>query len=287
MIGYRYESASKSWPSKFLSSDSDLITMGIRPRHSYGTHFVLGEWSVHNRSASTVTAGVGGRIQSDLWRFYFWDDSEYAAGTVLTDDTTDAQDSGAGDVNLDTVGTNDDGFAIGCDAPFNIASLNVSQISDASTVWKVYYSIASAGTGFSSNFTEITNLHVAPSFGTGKTGEQLIWFDAPPDWHAVEPATAIINRHGRSNLQVLGYTAPRQYMLVVKSTTAPDATRGQITQAMLGHMVMSTENLQDNQTLTNIGGQEIHLPASCDAVCAAISASNVQNRVDMKWRYSG
>ena len=58
MHGYRYESASKSWPSKFLSSNSDLITMGVRPTNSYGTHFVVGEFSVHNRSGSTVTAGV-------------------------------------------------------------------------------------------------------------------------------------------------------------------------------------------------------------------------------------
>ncbi|MDH5666554.1 MAG: hypothetical protein OEY86_00905 [Nitrospira sp.] len=287
MHGYRYESASKSWPSKFLYSNSDLITMGVRPSNSYGTHFVIGEFSVHNRSGSTVTAGVGGRIQPSLWRFYFWDESEYAAGSALIDDTTDAQSTAAGDVNLDTVGTNNDGFAIGCDAPFNIVSLNVSQISDASTVWAVYYSVVSAGTGFSNNFTALTNLHVAPSFGTGKTGEQLIWFDAPPDWHRVTSSSAIINRHGRSDKQALGYSAPGEYLLVVKSTTAPDTTRGQITQAMLGNIVMTQANVLTNQTLTNIGGAEIHLPAACDAVCAAISTANVQNRCDMKWRYSG
>lgn len=285
MIGYRYESASKSWPGKFLTSHSDLLTMGPRPSNSYGTHFVLGEWSVHNRSGSTVTAGIGGRIQSSLWRWYFWDDSEYAAASALVDDTTDAQSSATGDVNLDTVGTNNDGFAIGCDIPFNICSLMISQASTAGTVWQVYYSVASAGTGFSNNFTELTNLHVAPSFGT--TGEKLLWFDAPTDWHAVEPATAIVNRHGRSDRQVLGYTAPRQYMLVVKSTTAPDTARGQMSIATLGHMVMSTANVQNNQTLTNIGGVEIHLPAGCDAPAAALSVSNIQNRVDMKWRYSG
>lgn len=285
MIGYRFESSSKSWPSRFLTSDSDLLTLGTRPSHSYGTHFVIGEWSVHNRSGSTVTAGVGGRIQSNLWRWYFWDESEYAAGSALVDDTTDAQDAGTGDVNLDTVGTANDGFAIGCDMPFNIASLIVSQASSAGTAWEIYYSVASAGTGFSNNFTQLTNLHIAPSFGS--TGERVIWFDAPPDWHAVEPATAIVNRHGRSDRQAIGYTAPRQYLLVVKSATAPDTARGQMNLAMLGHVVMSTENLQDNQTLTNIGGVEIHLPAGCDALCAAISTANVQNRVDMKWRYSG
>jgi len=284
---YAYETVSKAWGTKFLNSHSDLITLATRPQHSYGTRFVIGEFSLHNRAGSAAVLGIGGRIQASCWKFYSWTDANYAAGSVLTDDTADAQDADAGDLNLDTVGTNNDGFAIGCDVPFNMVSLNISQVSNANTAWEVYYSKVTAGTGFSNNFTEIENFYVAPSFGAGNTGEQVIWFDAPADWHRVLPATAIVNRHGRSNLTALGYTAPSQYLLVVKSTTAPDTTRGQATIATLGHIVMSTVNIASGDLLTNIGGQDIYLPPACDAICAATSVANAQNRVDLKWRYSG
>lgn len=283
-MDYTYEPVSQAWPTKFLQSHADTQVLATRPSNSYGTHFVLSEFSVHNRSGGNAIVGIGGRVNAALWRFYTWTDANYAAGTVLTDDTTDAQSSASGDVNLDTVSTNNDGFAIGCDFPFNIASLMISQASTASTVWKVYYSIASAGTGFSNNFTEITNLYVAPNFGS--TGEQLIWFEPPTDWYAVKSDTAIVNRHGRSDKTVLGYTAPRQYMLVVKSTTAPSSTRGQMTIATLGRMFFSTTSVTDTGILTNIGGEELHLPAGCDAVAAAIDVAAQQSRVDIKYRYA-
>lgn len=282
---FAYQTESKAWGTKFLNNHSDLITLSTRPQHSYGTRFVVKEFSLHNRSGSAAVMGIGGRIQSSVWTFNVWDDSEYAAGSVLIDETADAQSPAIGDVNLDTVGTNNDGFAIGCDIPFNMVSINVSQASTAGTAWAVYYSIASLGTGFSNNFSQITNFYVAPDFSAG--GEQVIWFDSPADWHRVLPATSIVNRHGRSNLQVLGYTAPSQYRLVVKSTTAPNATRGQAIIVTLGHVVMSTVNIQDGDILTNIGGTDIYLPPVCDAIAAATSSPDAQNRVDIKWRYSG
>lgn len=285
MAGYVYETASKAWPTKFLQSHADTQVLATRPSSSQGTHFVLSEFNVHNRSGGEAIVGIGGRVASSLWRFYTWADANYAAGTVLTEDTTDAQDSDTGDVNLDTVSTNNDGFAIGCDMPFNIASLMISQASTANTVWKVYYSVASAGTGFSSNFTEITNLYVSPVLSS--TGEQLIWFEPPTDWYQVKSDTAIVNRHGRSDKTVLGYTAPPQYMLVVKATTAPDTARGQMTLATLGSMLFTTVGVTDGGILTNIGGVERHLPAGCDAIAAAISVAAQQSRADVAYRYSG
>lgn len=284
-MNFAYETESKAWGTKFLTSHSDLLTLATRPANSQGTRFVIGEFSIHNRSEAVAIVGIGGRIQASAWKFYFWDESEYAAGSALIDDTTDAQDSDTGDVNLDTVGTNNDGFVIACDAPFNIASLMISQASTTGTAWQVFYSTVSAGTGFSNNFTQITNFYVDPNFAA--TGEQLLWFDAPADWHRVLPATAIVNRHGRSDRQVLGYTPTPQYLLVVKSSTAPATTRGQLSIATLGRMFMSTENVQDNDILTNIGGVDIYLPPVCDAIAAATSVANPQNRVDVKWRYSG
>lgn len=272
-----YEPVSKSFSSKFLVSQSDALVLATRPANSQGTRFILGEFSVHNRSGGSAVMGIGGRLPVSLWSFGTWDDSAHIAGTVYGDDTIDAQDAGTGDVVLDLVGTNSDGFVIGCDVPFNLASLQISQASGAGTVWQAYYSILSAGTGFSSNFTELTNMYVAPDFSA--TGERLIWFEPPTNWHKVQPATAIVNLHG--------LTVPSQYLLVVKSTTAPNATAGQMSLATLGRIFMSTEGVADNSVLNNIGGQELALPPQCDAICAAISTANSQNRADVKYRYAG
>lgn len=284
-MNFAYETESKAWGTKFLTSHSDLLTLATRPANSYGSRFVIGEFSIHNRSTETCVVGIGGRIQASCWKFYVWDESEYAAGSALIDETTDAQDSDTGDVNLDTVGTANDGFVIASDVPFNIASLMISQASTTGTAWSVFYSTASAGTGFSNNFTAISNFYVSPDFSA--TGERLIWFDAPADWHRVLPATAIVNRHGRSDRQVLGYTPAPQYLLVVKASTAPDTARGQMSICTIGKMLMSTENVLDNDILTNIGGIDIYLPPQCDAIAAATTTANAQNRVDVKWRYSG
>ena len=274
---FAYESRSQSFATKFLTSQGDALVLATRPPNSQGTRFMIGEFSVHNRSGSICFVGMGGRFPISLWSLGVWDESEYAAGTVYASETTDAQSAATGDVNLDTVTTNGDGIIIGCDVPFNIASIQVSQASSAGTVWQMYYSITTAGTGFSSNFTEITNSYVAPSFGT--TGERLVWFEPPTDWVKASSATSIINRHG--------LTVPSQYLLVIKSTTAPDTTRGQMSLATLGRIFMSAEGIPDNGVLTNIGGMDIALPPQCDAICAAISTANPQNRVDLKYRYSG
>ncbi len=274
---HTYDSTEKSWPSKFLVSQSDSLVLQARPSPSYGSRFAIGEFSVHNRSGGSAVLGIGGRLPVSLWTFGSWTEANYAAGTVYADDTTDAQDADSGDVNLDTVATNNDGFVIGCDVPFSIASLQITQASANGTVWAMYYSKESTGTGFSSNFTQITNPYVAPSFGT--TGEQLIWFEPPTDWVKATSATAIVNRHG--------LTVPSQYLLVVKSTTAPDATRGQMSLAVLGRMRMTMEGVADNTVLNNIGGVELYLPPQCDALCAAISTANSQNRASVSWRYSG
>lgn len=277
MRSYLYENVSRAWPGKFLTSQADNQVLASRPAKSMANRFVLGEFSVHNRSGGAAVVGIGGRIPTSLWTMGFWTDANYAAGTVYADDTADAQSAASGDVNLATVGTNNDGFMVGCDIPFSIVSLQVTQAALNNAVWKLYYSIATQGAGFGSNFTEITNAYVMPSFGA--TGEQLIWFEPPIDWVKASPATAIINRHGA--------TVPSQYLILAKATTAPDTSRGQISLATVGRMVMTTENVADNDILSNIGGKETYLPPQCDGVCAAISVANIQNRADIKYRMAG
>lgn len=278
MRDFYYEPVSKAWPTKFLTSQDDAGVLAIRPSQSRGTRFILGEFNLHNRSGGDAIVGVGGRLPVSLWSAGLWDDSAYVAGTVYIDDTTDWQDAGAGDFLLGTTSTNDDGILISCSVPFNIASIVVgTAASGGAPAFSLHYSIASAGTGFSSNWGTITNPYVAPLFTA--TGEQLIWFEPPVDWVPVTTATAIINRHGA--------TVPLGYSILVKQTTAGTVSAGLGTIAVLGRMLLTTEAVADNEILNNIGGIELALPAQCDAICAAISVANSQNRASVNYRYAG
>lgn len=278
MRSYLYESISRSFATKFLTDQSDALALATRPQYSQGTRFIIGEFNLQNRSGGSVIAGIGGRLPVSLWQAGLWDDSAYAAGTVYVDDTTDWQDAGADDFLLGTTSTNDDGILISCSVPFNIASIVVgTAASGGSPAFSLHYSIATAGTGFSSNWGTISNPYVAPLFTS--TGEQLIWFEPPVDWVPVTSATAIINRHGA--------TVPSGYAILVKQTTAGSVSAGTGNIGVLGRMLMSSEALPDNNILSNLGGIEICLPPQCDAVCAAISVANSQNRIDAKVRYAG
>jgi hypothetical protein len=149
--------------------------------------------------------------------------------------------------------------------------------SGGTPAWSLHYSITTSGTGFSSNYGTITNPYVAPLLTA--TGEQLVWFEPPTDWVPVTAATAIINRHGA--------TMPLGYTIVIKQTTAGTVSAGLGTLGVLGRMFMNTEDILDNDILNNIGGVELALPPQCDAICAAISVANPQNRVTLAYRYSG
>lgn len=278
MRSFAYTQQSQAWATKFLTSQSDSLVVAARPSNSYGTRFIVGEFNIQNRSGGSVVAGIGGRLPVSLWQAGLWDDSGYAAGTAYIDDTTDWQDAGAGDFLLGTDSVNDDGILISCLVPFNIVSIVVGTASSGGApAWSLEYSIASSGTGSAANWATISNPYVAPLFTA--TGEQLVWFEPPSDWAAVTAATAIINRHGA--------TVPSGYAIRIKQTTAGTVSAGLGTIAVLGRMVMSAEALLDNNVLTNLGGLELPLPPQCDAICAAISVANSQNRVELKYRYAG
>ncbi len=261
MREFAYDHLSKSWPTKFLTSQADSQVLVTRPANSYGSRFILGEFNVHNRSGGSAYVGIGGRLPVDLWTA-----GQLTAGGVYTDDITDAQDAGASDFALTTT-TNNDGFAIFSLIPFSIASIVVgTAAAGGSPAWDLAYTLAGGTWG------TITNAYVSPLFTA--TGEQLIWFEPPTDWAPAEAG------HGTG-------VPVGSYGIRCRATTAPNATAGLATNIVLGRMLLSTESVDDNSVLNNIGGVELALPPQCDAICAAISTANAQNRVSVSWRYAG
>lgn len=261
MRQFEYEHVSKAWATKFLTNQLDSQVLVTRPQNSYGTRFCIGEFNLHNRSGGAAYMGIGGRLPQGLWMA-----GQMTAAGVYSDDTPDAIDSDANDFALTTT-TNNDGFAIFSLVPFSTVSVVVgTAAAGGSPAWDLQY------TQSGGNWGTISNAYVAPLFTA--TGEQLIWFEPPTDWAVSEAG------HGTS--VPVGY-----YGIRPRATTAPNATAGLATNMVLGRMFLSTEGVADNAILNNIGGVEIALPPQYDAICAAISTANSQNRASFSWRYSG
>lgn len=261
MRQFSYEPTSKAWASKFLASQSDSLVLATRPQNSYGSRFVIGEFNIHNRSGGAAVVGVGGRLPQNLWTA-----GQIVAAGTYTDDTTDAQDADANDFALTTL-TQNDGFGVFGLVPFSIVSLIVgTAAAGGSPAWDLAYTKAGGSWG------TITNAYVSPLFTS--IGEQLIWFEPPTDWAPAEAG------HGTG-------VPVGSYGIRCRATTAPNATAGLATNIVVGRMMLTTEGVADNAVLNNIGGAEIPLPPQFDAICAAISTADPQNRASVSWRYAG
>lgn len=248
-----YEPISKSWATKFLTSQLDSLVLAARPSNSFSSRFVVKDASIHNRSGSSAVVGVGGRFPVDLWKAGQWVD----ATTTFTDDTTDAQDAGTNDFALTTT-TNNDGFIVLCKVPFNLIDIVVGTAAAGGTpAFDLAYSIA-GGT-----WSTISNAYVHGDLSG--TGENLIWFEPPTDW--------AVSEAGHATGIDTGYYAVR-----VRATTAPNATAALATLITLGRMLFTTEGVADNAVYSLLGGEEVYLPPQCDALMAAISVANSQNR---------
>jgi hypothetical protein len=237
----------------------------VRARNSadfLATQFVLREARLINRSASASWCGIGGRLPVDLWKAGQMSDAD-----AYTEDTTDAQDAGAGDFVLDVVSTNDAGFGLFCLVPFNIVSLVVSQAGSGGTpAWNLRYTKAGGSWG------TITNAYVMPSFGS--TGEQLIWFQPPTDWAPSESG------HGSGVPE--GY-----YGISVQATTAPSGTASLATLITLGYMVRAMEVGAAGGVGDLVEDDEVPLPPQCDALCAAFATADPQNSASGLFRFKG
>jgi len=101
-----------------------------------------------------------------------WATITAASTPDATDDTTDAQDVGAGDMSLYTT-TNNDGWLACATRQFNIIGFTVSQADGGGAVYAYkYYNGSSMAT--------LTTLHIPANYSS--TGDKVHVFYAPSDW---------------------------------------------------------------------------------------------------------
>lgn len=261
---YTYAPVSRAWPSKFLASYT-MPPLAGRNAVGFATQFAVQNLTVQNRSGSTAIIGWGGRLPADstLWKAGQWTQ----AGTKYTDDTPDAQSAASGDLALTTT-TNNDGFIVLSQIPFNLLSLLISQITTGAPVYEVAYSAA----GGAWTVLTLANLLVAPGFTA--TGEQLLWWETPGDW-AVTVA-------GHATGIPTGY-----YAIRVRATTAPTqaAIASQLVPGVLADSVKTVAS--DGVVTWSYGSNECLVAPQCDALAVAISVANDQNHVACTYRLRG
>lgn len=185
---------------------------GITMSESLGSNRVrLHEMVVTNNSGGAINLGIGVKLPINgtclsgvnCWVFGLIDDS---ATPDFTDDTTDAQDSGTGDIIVFSTDTND-GSLICADKPFGLWGVTVSQAETGSPVYAhKYYN--------GSSMAALTMIE-APSSYT--VGNHVHVFNPPDDW-AVSTTNAVndnsvTDTSGKYCVEAIATTAPSQAVL--------------------------------------------------------------------------
>lgn len=156
----------------------------------------IGEVVITNRSGGNIDVGWGWKQPNSLWVAGQIDAS---ATPDFIDDTTDAQDAGAGDFALTTT-TNNDGFLIASKIPFHYIGMDVSTAAAGSPVYAVTY--------YNGSSMAAMPLYDSFAVGLASTGAQAIAFPAPHDWAKGTTAAVATTLSDYYCVQVVATTAP-------------------------------------------------------------------------------
>jgi len=130
---------------------------------------------LYNGSGSTVAQCLAGFYPDALWEAGQWVNST----GIYTDDTTDAQDAGANDFDINTTTIND-GHIIGCDYPFGLVSYDMTTATVGAALEGIieYWNGAWTPIAAAGMFVDIPRVAGVQWVA----GELIIMFDPPSDW---------------------------------------------------------------------------------------------------------
>lgn len=153
---------------------------------------------------ANANVGWGYRLLDGEYKAGQWDDSE---GASYTDDTTDAQDAGAGDFALFTT-TNNDGFVVQADQKFNLVRIDTNTApSGGSPAYEYTFWDGSA-------WTALTTIST-PSYSADTS--TVLLFQVPPTWARLAAADTPVATDG--------LTAGK-FAIRIRATTAPSSAGG-------------------------------------------------------------
>lgn len=232
-----------------------------------GSVYQIAYAQLHNRSGGAAHVGLGVRLPLTAWKAGQWVD----ATTTYTDDTTDAQDVGANDFALETTTAND-GFAVQAQQLFNALEIDIGTSSSGTGPVRVLeYSLAGGTWGSITNFILFAGSGAHYAAGTN----HVIWWIPPADWAVLEAG------HGT------GFTTGL-YGMRVRATTPPGTAAGLADSMSVHRIYWSHEGLADNAEFEiPLGGMYAPLERAGNALVAAFSVANVQNRATVLYRTRG
>ena len=227
----------------------------------------VGYVGLHNRSGSTVVAGIGVRLQNRMWVAGQWVD---AAGTPFTDDTVDAQSTTVTDFPLETATVND-GFVVASSVPFNALSIDIGTASTgpSAPVRAMRYS-NTTGDGWTNFGTNTFVFDAAATHynatATTVANESLIVWAPPADW-------------GRITGTGLNGVPAGLYAVNIRATTAPSVAA--VADSMtVCRLYLVTEALADNAVLEAApGSMAFFMEPGGDALVALFGTADPGNRV--------
>jgi hypothetical protein len=238
-----------------------------------GPGIEIGYFSLHNRSGTTTFAGMAVRIPNGLWQAGQWTD----ASTTFTDDTADAQSAAGNDFPIETT-TNNDGFVITCQVPFNAVSLDIGSANGGAGATRVMLRSNRAGTAWTTmaaNELYVTLPAVTLVTGTTAANEGLIVWDVPEDW-------------GTTTSAAIGTGVPLgQFAVNMRSTTAPTAAASALSLSIY-RVYWVTEALADNGTFEFApGAMGAYFAPEGDALVPMMASADGGNRVTVLVRPRG
>jgi hypothetical protein len=199
---------SKGKPLQTLFSGYNDVGKASVVSPGAGQQLQVFNFKAGNRSGGAIDVGLLKKLDTSAWKFY----TIVAASTPDAADVTTAVQAGTTTTVFTT--TNNDGYMVGAIKPFGLIGLTVATApaggSPAYTYQ--YYNGTSFGT--------LTTIAV-PSYGTGTN---LVVFNPPIDW-AVGTTAAV------------GPTGSSTYNILVRASTAPNATAGTISAAWVAQFL--------------------------------------------------
>lgn len=226
-----------------------VYALGINNRLDEVFRFGLSFASIQNRTGNVIQCGVGARLHKCGWKAGQWVNGT----TTFTDDTVDAQSSGAADFPMETLTAND-GFIAAALSQFNCIALDIGTASTGTNPTRtIEYSLA-GGT-----WTALSNVLVAPvTAGHYAVGENIILWGIPPDWAPLEAG------HGTG-------VPIGMYGMRFRSTTAPGTQAAVANSLSLAKVVLAIEGLADNSVYEIKPVGEVYFEGLYDSMVAVLS----------------
>lgn len=260
-------------PYKWLGAQTSAqnvvpASAGFAPATTgYNKRLVLEYAELQNRNTGTLNAALVGLLPDAMWHL----GTLAAADGAYTDDTTDAQDAGAGDVPLEAkTGNANSGFMIGASMPWGAASLNVGTAGIGSSQEHTYKYWDGA------SWATLTPVLIAGPTAAGElwaSGENVLLFDPPVDWAVGGTPTA---------------TVPQTEYNVQVVMTVDGSTDALLTRAFVGVVLFSSKTIAAAPGSYSVGpGSEIELPGYIVGVNGAFSTITIPNKVTLIGRFTG